>query len=85
MGGNGRTARAASYLVLCAKLGHSLPGTQSIPEQITSNKEPYYSALDAADLASSRGALDVGLMEELLERLLAEQLASVIVHARDGA
>src|SRR5579863_2103547 len=34
--GNGRTARAVSYLVLCVRLGYRLPGTQTIPEQIAS-------------------------------------------------
>lgn len=32
--GNGRTARAASYLVLCTRLGYRLPGTNTIPDQI---------------------------------------------------
>lgn len=41
-GGNGRTSRAVSYLVLCARLGYQLPGTDTIPEQIVSNREPYY-------------------------------------------
>ena len=50
--GNGRTARAISYLVLCVALGIRLPGTQTIPEQIASNKQPYYKALEAASAAS---------------------------------
>lgn len=29
--GNGRTARALSYLVLCIRLGYRLPGTNTIP------------------------------------------------------
>jgi fido (protein-threonine AMPylation protein) len=38
--GNGRTARALSYLVLCIRLGSRLPGTNTIPEQIAANKAP---------------------------------------------
>ena len=33
-GGNGRTSRAVSNLVLCARLGYRLPGTLTVPEQI---------------------------------------------------
>jgi len=53
--GNGRTARAASYFVLCVRLGYPLPGIHTIPEQITANKKPYYDALEAADLALKNG------------------------------
>jgi Fic family protein len=47
--GNGRTARALSYLLLCARLGYRLPGKNTIPEQIAADKAPYYKALEAAD------------------------------------
>lgn len=47
--GNGRTARAASYLVLNVKIGRKLPGTQTIPEFIARDKTPYYRALEGAD------------------------------------
>ncbi|NQT39641.1 MAG: Fic family protein [Planctomycetes bacterium] len=76
-GGNGRTSRAVSYLVLCANLGYRLPGTLAIPEQIVANRQPYYKALDAADAAWMAGKLDVSVMEELLSDLLAKQLAFV--------
>ncbi len=80
-GGNGRTSRAVSYLVLCARLGHKLPGTNTIPEQIVANRQPYYEALDAADAAWAVGRIDVSAMEKLLERMLAVQLSSVLVAA----
>jgi Fic family protein len=38
--GNGRTARATSFLVLCVRLGYRLPGTNTIPEQISHDKKP---------------------------------------------
>jgi Fic family protein len=47
--GNGRTARAVAYLVLCIRLGYRLPGTKTIPELIAADKAPYYAALEAAD------------------------------------
>lgn len=53
--GNGRTSRALAYLVLCARLGDRLPGRNTIPEQIATNKKPYYDALEAADGADGRG------------------------------
>jgi hypothetical protein len=45
------------------------------------NKQAYYEALDAADAAWKEGALDVSAMEELLERLLTEQLTSRLSQA----
>jgi Fic family protein len=80
--GNGRTSRAVSYLVLSVRLGYVLPGTTTIPEQISKNKDPYYKALEAADSAQAAGKLDLAEMERLLESLLAAQLVSVIDAAR---
>jgi Fic family protein len=80
--GNGRTSRAVSYLVLCVRLGYVLPGTQTIPEQISRNKDPYYKALEAADQANAAGKIDLSEMEKLLESLLAAQLVSVIDAAK---
>lgn len=72
--GNGRTSRAASYLVLCVKSGYLLPGDKTIPEQITDDRQPYYDALEAADQALVRGAVDLTAMEDLLSAALATQL-----------
>lgn len=82
--GNGRTSRVVSYLVLCVRLGYVLPGTTTIPEQISKNKDPYYQALEAADKANATGKLDLTEMERLLESLLANQLVSVLDSARSG-
>ena len=76
-GGNGRTARAASYLVLCARLGFRLPGTPTIPEQIVAQRNPYYHALQAADAAWQMGIVNLTEMESLMESLLASQLLSI--------
>jgi Fic family protein len=76
-GGNGRTARAASYLALCARLGFVLPGTKSIPELILDDRDSYYAAPRTADSAWGRDVLDVSKMEALISRLLAAQLVQI--------
>ena len=75
--GNGRTARAFSYLLLCVKLGYRLPGRKTIPDQISRDKNPYYKALEAADQQWQSRKLNLTGLEKLLGDLLAEQLASV--------
>jgi len=79
--GNGRTARAVSYLILCIRLGYRLPGTRTIPEQIAQNKTPYYTALERADSHDKEKRLNLSEMEALLESLLAAQLVSVLKDA----
>ena len=76
--GNGRTARAVSYLVLCVATGVLLPGDNTIPEQISENKIPYYEALEAADRADiETGEIDVSVLAEHLHSLLANQLLTI--------
>jgi Fic family protein len=82
--GNGRTARATSFLVLCVRLGYRLPGTNTVPEQISHDKGPYYSALESADRADVQGKVDVSQMESLLEGLVASQLVSILQDAKGG-
>ena len=80
--GNGRTSRAASYVVLSSKLGGLMPGTPEIPERITENRTPYFHALEAADeqWETSR-TVDVSRLEELLGRLLQDQLQNALQQA----
>lgn len=75
--GNGRTARALSYAVLCIRLGYRLPGTNTIPDQIAADKFPYYDALEAADTEFAGGQVDVTMLESLMAKLLAAQLIEV--------
>ncbi len=75
--GNGRTARAISYAVLCIQLGFPLPGTKTIPEQIAADKTPYYHALEAADRAYDDGKIEVSDIEALMGNLLAVQLLEI--------
>jgi Fic family protein len=82
--GNGRTSRAASYLVLCLKLGYLLPGKRTIPDQIAESKTPYYKALEAADEAWENGKIDLSAMKALLRSMLAEQLVAVHEDSNTG-
>ena len=79
--GNGRTSRIISYVVLCIKLGFVLPGLRTIPEQIETDRNAYFEALDAADTAIADGNLDLAEMESLMESLLATQLTSLFEKA----
>lgn len=80
--GNGRTARAASYLVLCIKTGGALPGAKTIPERISASKNPYYHALEKADKAYARDrSIDVSELEGIIVSALAAQLADVVIAA----
>jgi Fic family protein len=81
--GNGRTARAASYLVLCLRTGYLLPGKKTIPDQISEDRTPYYKALESADQAHREGRIDLSAMEELLSRMLAKQLVTIHEDARN--
>ena len=79
--GNGRTTRALSYYVLCAKLGFHIPGVTTVPEMIALDKRPYYQALEAADAAGKNGVVDVSNMEHLLSELLAKQMVLALERA----
>lgn len=80
--GNGRTSRITSYIILSIKLGHLLPGTKTIPDQIVSNRGPYFDALDAADAVWRKDQIvDVKKLEELLGALLSAQFLSAVEDA----
>jgi Fic family protein len=73
--GNGRTARAACYLLICLRQRMLLPGTKIVPERIRENRQPYYEALQAADRHWSNGHFNVDDLAEYLAGLLAAQLS----------
>ena len=75
--GNGRTARAACYYLLCLKHGQLLPGKKIVPERIRENRRPYYDALQAADVAWEEGHFDVSKLANYLGVLLRDQLSEV--------
>ena len=72
--GNGRTARATCYYLLCVRSGALLPGRKILPERIRENRGGYGSALDAADRAWEEGHLDFTVMEGYLAPLVQAQL-----------
>ncbi len=73
--GNGRTARAACYYLLCLKQRQLLPGRKIVPERIRENRPAYYAALQAADMAWERGHFDVIQLADYLSELLKAQLS----------
>ena len=84
--GNGRTARAISYVVMSIKIDGLLPGTPTIPEQIASDKRPYYDGLEAADKAwKATNEVDVSALETMLSNMLAAQLLSATREASGEA
>jgi Fic family protein len=76
--GNGRTARAACYYLICLKQGSLLPGKKTVPERIRETRPEYYAALAAADRAWDNGELNVSQLAEYLARLLKQQLIEAL-------
>jgi len=75
--GNGRTARAVSYMVLCAKYGNLLPAKNSIGQQIVENKTPYDQNLRLADTVyAGTQNIDAALqgLEAYMTHILKEQI-----------
>jgi|SRR5690606_15683851 Fic family protein len=73
--GNGRTARAACYFVLCVKVGQWLPGAPILPELIRRERAAYVDALKQVDASLARGAVDLTPLHALLARLIQEQIS----------
>lgn len=73
--GNGRTARALCYYVVCVNAGGLLGGRPTLPELIHRNRDEYVQLLRAADEAFREGRADLldGL-RTFVSGLLAEQL-----------
>ncbi|MEX2520830.1 MAG: Fic family protein [Paracoccaceae bacterium] len=72
--GNGRTARAASYYVLCIKLGGWLRGDVILPELLRGERPKYIEALKAADESLKSGSLNLSELHALVVSLLDRQL-----------
>lgn len=68
--GNGRTARAVCYFIICATLGGVLPGSPILPEQLRENRVEYVEALKLADLGN------IEPLAKLITELLSKQLAA---------
>lgn len=75
--GNGRTARAACYYLICLRQRKLLGGKKIVPERIRESRQPYYDALQASDQAWVNGDFDVNQLATYLGGLLKGQLTDV--------
>ena len=73
--GNGRTARAVSYYLLCVRSGMLLGGSKAVPDRIRENRGPYVTALREVDRAWANGNLELAPMEAFLAQMLEQQLS----------
>ena len=69
--GNGRTARAVCYFIICAHLGGELPGAPALPELLRQERAEYVRLLRVADLGDRKPLSD--LVNALLSRQLTIQ------------
>ncbi len=81
--GNGRTARAACYFVLCVTNGGWLPGNTILPELIRRERAAYVEALTQVD-ESLAGQFTLEPLHTLLVKLIAEQINGGNEPAIDG-
>jgi Fic family protein len=72
--GNGRTARAVAYHIICVKLGGWLPGKKTLLERIKLESEEYRDALAHADQTHASGQVDLQPLAILLSRHTLDQL-----------
>lgn len=63
------------------KLDSVLPGAPTIPEQIATNKKPYYDALEVADKHWVGERIDVTDLENMLGGMLSTQLLNAAKQA----
>lgn len=82
--GNGRTARALSYFVVCVKSGGLLRGEPTLPELIRRDRDEYVALLKKTDKEFEKKRQnfldDQDFLDDLIDfvmRLLQEQLASI--------
>ena len=71
--GNGRSSRAASYLVLCVKNGRALPGRNTVLTQMMNGREGYCDCLRQCDvLYEQTGDIDTAI--EPLVRMISSMM-----------
>lgn len=74
--GNGRTARAICYFVLCLKSGGLFSGEVTLPALLARDSTEHLAVLQQVDASLATGIVDVTPLKSLLQRLLLEQLAT---------
>jgi hypothetical protein len=75
--GNGRTARAACYFILCLKSNGWIEGSPILPQLLDRDHNDYIKAIQHADTSLLSGALDLTPLHALISKLLQEQMASI--------
>lgn len=83
--GNGRTARAACYYLICMKNGGLVPGKKTVAERIRENRQPYYEGFREADKAYESGHYELTPLVVYLQELLKQQLADAAAEAEAAA
>lgn len=77
--GNGRTARATAYFIICLFSGGMIRGTTTLPELLKRDRDEYVMHLRHADkTAQEEQGVDLAPLRAMIERLLIEQMNSVI-------
>lgn len=74
--GNGRTARALSYLIICIRESALLTGTKSYAELIKEHRQAYIDNIRHADRTFLAGKLDLIPLAEFLAEIVTKQLRS---------
>ena len=75
--GNGRTARACCYFVLCVKVGRWIPGSPILPALLKKNRDEYVGALREVDDRKLQGHPEpYEPLCELIGRLLVQQVTN---------
>ncbi|ETW93111.1 MAG: hypothetical protein ETSY1_40640 [Candidatus Entotheonella factor] len=77
-GGNGRTARALGYLILCLDLGRVPGGTPQFPTLLYDAAAAYTRALRHADAGAKQGIPDLKPMIALVNDAITRQLQGLI-------
>jgi Fic family protein len=73
--GNGRTARAAMYFMLCREAGALIQGDVTVPERIQREKQKYYRCLEEADdMWRRHKVVNVSHLAGFLRRLIRAQV-----------
>lgn len=72
--GNGKTARAVMYAILCIGFGRMLPGETALPDLIAREPRRYWRVLQSADKAWLGGETDVSDAESLVSDLIEQVL-----------
>jgi len=72
--GNGRTARATCYFVLCLKSGGWPKGDTILPELLKRDRSIYVEALREVDESATNGTLDLSPLHNVVSALLNEQM-----------